>query len=173
MTEQHPWRPTRRRLTDTLLAAIAPLAACGLALAGLTIWVGAGKAGSPARITVSAGRVFLPYGDSTETAAFFDLTNLGGVDDRLVRVTSPAARGEITLSRHRTTRSGAAYKADTASATVPAGGKLAMSPHGVDVSLRAGARWQTGDLVSFTLHFERSGTVRAVAVVVRPGGRAS
>lgn len=173
MTEQHPWRPTVRRLTDTLLAAIAPLAACSLALAGLTTWVGAGKAGSPARITVSAGRVFLPYGNSTETAAFFDLTNLGGSDDRLGKVTSPAARGQIALSRHRTTRSGAAYKADTPSVIVPAGGKLAMSPHGVDVSLHAGARWQAGDLVSFTLHFERSGTVRAIAVVIRPGGRAS
>lgn len=32
MTGQQVWRPTRRRLTDTLLAALAPVAVCGLAL---------------------------------------------------------------------------------------------------------------------------------------------
>ena len=40
-----------------------------------------GKAGSPARIAVSNGRVFLrvflPYGNSAETPAFFDVMNLG------------------------------------------------------------------------------------------------
>ncbi|KOX11442.1 hypothetical protein ADL04_00455 [Streptomyces sp. NRRL B-3648] len=35
MTERNPWRPTRRGLTDTLLAALAPVAACSLALGGL------------------------------------------------------------------------------------------------------------------------------------------
>jgi hypothetical protein len=51
-------RPTRRRLTDTLPAAIAPVVAFGLALGGLTTWVTAGRAGSPPRIAVSKGRVF-------------------------------------------------------------------------------------------------------------------
>ncbi|MBX7549788.1 copper chaperone PCu(A)C [Streptomyces sp. NPDC004232] len=169
MTEQNPWRPSRRRLTDTLLAAAVPVAACSLALGGLTTWVGAGKAGSPARIAVTSGRVFLPYGGSTETAAFFDVSNLGGADDRLVKVTSTDTRGEITLSRHRATDSGAAYKADVNSVTLPAGGELSMSPHGVDLTLRARAGWQAGDLVSFTLHFERSAPVRTIAVVIRSG----
>ncbi|WP_225823934.1 copper chaperone PCu(A)C [Streptomyces naphthomycinicus] len=171
MTARNPWRPSRRRLTDTLLAALAPVAACGLALGGLTTWAGAGKAGSPPRIAVSSGRVFLPYGDSTETAAFFDVANRGGADDRLIEVTSPATRGGTGLSRHRVTAGGAAYKADVASAAVPAGGRLAMSPHGVDVVLRAGAGWRAGDLVPFTLRFERSAPVETFAVVVRPGGR--
>ncbi|OLZ61413.1 hypothetical protein AV521_43490 [Streptomyces sp. IMTB 2501] len=169
MTRQNPWRPSRRRLTDTLLAAAVPVAACSLALGGLTTWVGAGKAGSPARIAVTSGRVLLPYGGSTETAAFLDVSNLGGADDRLVKVTSTDARGEITLSRHRTTDSGAAYKADVNSVTVPAGGELSMSPQGVDLTLRARAGWRAGDLVSFTLHFERSAPVTTIAVVIRSG----
>ncbi|MFF8431358.1 MULTISPECIES: copper chaperone PCu(A)C [unclassified Streptomyces] len=169
MTEQSPWRPTRRRLTDTLLAALVPVTACSLALGGLTTWVGAGKAGSPARVTVSKARVLLPYGDTKETAAFFDLSNAGGADDRLVEVTSSRTGGRITLSRHRSTGSGAATKTDTDSAVVPAGRTVSMSPHGLDVNLRAGAGWRTGDLVPFTLHFEHGGAVEALAVVIRPG----
>lgn len=185
MTERHPWRPTRRRLTDALLAALAPVLGCSVALGGLTTWVGAGKAGSPARIAVSSGRVLLPYGESTETAALFDISNLGGADDRLVGVTSSATGCEIALSRHRNTGGGAAHKDSVASVTVPAGGELSMSPHGLDVTVgvpparaKSGARgsggagWQAGDLVSFTLHFERSGAIRTIAVVIRPSDRA-
>lgn len=169
MTERNLWRPTRRRLTDTLLAALTPVAAGSLALGGLTTWAAAGNAGTPARITVSHGRVLLPYGDSTDTAALFDIANVGGADDRLVNVTSTAAHGRITLSGHRMLGGRAAYKADVTSARVPAGGVLSMSPRGVDVTLRAGAGWRAGDLVPFTLHFERSAPVETLAVVIRPG----
>ncbi|MGW2422176.1 copper chaperone PCu(A)C [Streptomyces sp. NPDC001709] len=173
VTEQNPWRPSRRRFADALLAAITPVAACSLALGGLATWVGAGKAGSPARIAVSSGRVLLPYGGSTETAAFFDVSNLGGADDRLVEVTSTATRGGIALTRHRMTGGAAAYRTDVGSAAVPAGGELSMSPAGVDVTLRAEPGWRAGDLVPFTLHFEHSEPVETIAVVTRPGGRAS
>ncbi|MEU0009284.1 copper chaperone PCu(A)C [Streptomyces sp. NPDC006314] len=172
MTKQNMWRPSRRRLADALLAAIAPVAACILALGGLSIWTAYGSAGTPAQITVSSGRVFLPYGATTETAAFFDVANLGGADDRLVEVTSSATRGEITLSRHHMAGGAAAYRTDIDSAAVPAGGELSMSPVGVDVTLRAGAGWQAGDLVAFTLHFEHSAPVRTIAVVVRPSDSA-
>ncbi|MEU5347591.1 copper chaperone PCu(A)C [Streptomyces sp. NPDC020766] len=165
----HPWRPTRRRLTDTLLAALAPVAACSVALGALTTWVATGRAGDPARIEVTAGRVFLPYGDTRDTAAFFRITNSGDADDRLVRVESPGAGGEVTLGRHRTTGGAAAYRAPVASAAVPAHGSLTMSPHGLDVILRAGPRWELGDPVRFTLHFRRSGPVTVEAVVVSPG----
>ncbi|WP_055627213.1 copper chaperone PCu(A)C [Streptomyces hirsutus] len=167
MSERHPWRPTRR-LTDTLVAALAPVTACAVALGGLTVWVGTGQAGTPAHVDVTEGRVFLPYGDTRDTAAFFDLTNSGDADDRLVEVTSAATDGDISLSRHRAVGDGAAAKETVESATVPADGELAMSPHGVDVTLRAGERWQVGDRVPFTLHFEHTGPVEAVAVVVRP-----
>ncbi|ANP52572.1 copper(I)-binding protein [Streptomyces griseochromogenes] len=172
MSERSPWHPTPRRLADAFLAALAPVAACVLALGGLTAWTGAGRAGSPARITVSNARVLLPYGDSTETAAFFDITNAGGANDRLVRVTSSRADGEVTLSRHRGTGSGAAAKTDVDSAVVLAGRVLTMAPHGLDVNLRAGARWRAGDLVPFTLHFERGGAVEVLAVVIRPSATA-
>jgi len=161
MNGQHPWRPTRRRLTDTLFAAVAPVAVCGLALAGLTAWAGAGKAGGPPRITVSNSRVYVPNG--ADTAAFFDVANLGDADDRLVQVTSSATTGEITLGRHRT----GGYRADVASVVVAAGRELSMSPDGLDVTFRAKAGWRAGDLVPFTLHFAHSGAVRTIAVVVR------
>ncbi|MFF3705140.1 copper chaperone PCu(A)C [Streptomyces phaeochromogenes] len=168
-TDPHPWRPTQRRLTDTLLTALAPVAACSVALGALTTWVAAGRAGDPARIEVTAGRVFLPYGDTRDTAAFFRITNSGDADDRLVRVSSPGVGGEVTLGRHRTTGGGAAYRDEVDSAAVPAHGSLTMSPHGLDVILHAGARWELGDPVPFTLHFRRSGPVTVEAVVVSPG----
>lgn len=168
MTDQL-WRPTRRRLTDTLLAALAPVAACSLALAGLTTWAGSGNAGSPARIAVTSGRVLPPYGDTQDTAGFFRTSNSGGAEARLVDITSSALDGDITLTRHRTTGGGVAHRAPVDSAVVAARGSLAMTPHGLDVTLRSGARWRAGDLVRFTLHFQRSGWIRVVAVMVRPG----
>ncbi|MEY9989465.1 copper(I)-binding protein [Streptomyces sp. V4I8] len=164
------WRPTRRRITDGLLAALAPIAACGVALGGLTTWVGSGSAGSPARIVVTDGRVLLPYGDVRDTAAFFRVTNSGGADDRLLKVTSPAVGGDMSLSSHRMTGGNAASARTVDSARVPAGGSLAMSPYGLDVTLRAEPGRQAGTYVPFTLHFEHGGRIDVQAVVVRPGG---
>ncbi|MGI5373603.1 copper chaperone PCu(A)C [Streptomyces sp. CA-251387] len=161
-------RPTRRRIADGLLAALAPVAACSVALGGLTTWVNSGAAGSPARTAVTGGRVFLPYGDARDTAAFFRITNTGGADDRLLKVTSSAI-GDATLSRHRMTSGRMAYAQTVDSARIPAGGSLAMSPYGLDVTLRAKPGWRAGDLVPFTLHFEHGGRIEASAVVVRPG----
>ncbi|MFD7370194.1 copper chaperone PCu(A)C [Streptomyces mirabilis] len=169
MTGQLVWHPTRRRLTDTLLAALAPVAVCGLALGGLSTWTAYGNAGSPARIAVTGGRVYLPYGDAPDTAAFFRITNNGGSADRLLKVTSRAVDGVGTLSRHRMTGTRSASAQTVASVAVPAGGTLAMSPYGLDVTVPAKAGRQAGDLVSFTLHFERGGAVKTLAVVVRPG----
>ncbi|MGQ4384776.1 copper chaperone PCu(A)C [Streptomyces sp. SAS_270] len=170
MTEQRPWRPTRRRLTDTLPALLAPLAVCGLALGGLSTWTAYGNAGSPARIEVTGGKVFAPSGATPVTAAFFRITNSGGAGDRLLKVTSTeAGTGRPTLSRHAMTSSNTASDQTVNSAAVPAGESLAMSPDGLDVTVPAKKGWQPGDLVSFTLHFERSGAVKILAVVVRPG----
>ncbi|MBD9722487.1 MULTISPECIES: copper chaperone PCu(A)C [Streptomyces] len=169
MTGQRRWRPTRRRVTDSLITALAPVAACGVALGGLTTWVAQGNAGSPARITVTGGRVFLPFSSTRETSAFFRITNSGGADDRLLRVTSASDAGDATLSRHRMAGARAAYGQTVDSAAVPAGGSLAMSPFGTDVTVRAKETWREGDLVPFTLHFARSGRMKAIAVVVRPG----
>jgi copper(I)-binding protein len=168
MTEQRPWRPTRRRLADTLAAALAPVAACSLALGGLSLWTAYGNAGTPARVTVTEGRVFLPTGATPDTAAFFRITNSGGSADRLLKVTSAEAAGPATLSGHRMTGARTASARTLASVAVPAGGGLAMSPDGVDVVVPANPDWRSGDLVPFTLHFERGGAVETLAVVVRP-----
>ncbi|WP_406102745.1 copper chaperone PCu(A)C [Streptomyces sp. NBC_01003] len=171
MSTNSLWRPTSRRVTAALLTALAPLAACGVALGGLTAWVRAGNAGSPPHIAVTPGRVLMPYGESRDTAAYFELSNSGGSSDQLVAVTSRSAVGEVSLSRHRMAGRGAAYRGPLASVEVPAGGDLAMGPSGVGVTLRAGAGWRAGDVVPFTLRFRLSGPVETVAVVVRPGER--
>ncbi|MFI6492581.1 hypothetical protein [Streptomyces sp. NPDC050564] len=91
----------------------------------------------------------------------------------MVDITSSALDGDITLPRQRTTSGQAAYRDPVDSAVVPVRGGLTMSPHGLDVAVRSGPWWRAGDLVPFTLHFQRSGWIRIVAVVVRPGrGRA-
>ncbi|MEU3198950.1 MULTISPECIES: copper chaperone PCu(A)C [unclassified Streptomyces] len=168
-TGQHPWRPTRRRLADTLFAALAPVAAFSVALGALTTWTSTGNAGSPARVAVTSGRVFLPYGDTRDTAAFFRITNFGGAGDRLLKVTSPVIEGEAVLSRHRMTGGASAYGQRVESAAVPAGDTLDMSPTGLDVTVRAKDGWREFDVVPFTLHFERSGQIKTSVVVIRPG----
>ncbi|MEV7796253.1 copper chaperone PCu(A)C [Streptomyces sp. NPDC087512] len=163
------WVLTRRRFADTALAALAPVCACALALGGLAVWTVTGNAGTPARIGVTDARLFLPSQGAPETAAFFTITNTGGARDRLVGVTSSEVAKGIALSSHRMTTAGAAYRWPTHSLPIPADGTLDMSPFTSDVTVPATARWKGGDLVPFTLHFERSGRVEALAVVVRPG----
>ncbi|MEU3830182.1 copper chaperone PCu(A)C [Streptomyces sp. NPDC029080] len=160
----------RPRLTDSLLAALVPVAASSLALAALTAWVGTGNAGSPPRVRVTEGRVLLPIAGSAETAAFFRITNEGGSSDRLVGVTSSGAPGGVHLSGHRMGSGATAYRIPLDSVGIGAGESLSMSPHGVDLTVAVPAgQWRAGDLVSFTLTFSRSGPVKLPAVVVRPG----
>ncbi|MYU07225.1 copper chaperone PCu(A)C [Streptomyces sp. SID8366] len=160
----------RRRVRDGALAVLAPVVACCAALAGLTAWVGAGRAGSPARVRVTEGRVLLPSVGVPETAAFFRVANDGGSADTLVRITARGVPGDVALSRHVMTRGNTAYRAETDSVSVAAGERLAMSPIGVDLTVPVPSKaWRSGDLVPFTLEFRRSGPVRVLAVVVRPG----
>ncbi|MEU2990442.1 copper chaperone PCu(A)C [Streptomyces griseoincarnatus] len=159
-----------RRLRDTALAALVPVAACSVALAGLTAWVGTGRAGSPARVQVTEGKVLLPSAGVPETAAFFRIANTGGSADTLVSVTAHDVSGEVTFSRHRMRQGNSAYRSQIDSVSVAAGDTLAMSPSGVDLTVPVpSAGWRSGDLVSFTLEFRRSGPVKSLAVVVRPG----
>ncbi|MFJ5177606.1 copper chaperone PCu(A)C [Streptomyces griseoviridis] len=172
ITDRRPvlGRFDRRRLRDGALAALVPVAACGVALAGLTTWVGTGRAGGPAHIEVAGGRVLLPSAGVPETAAFFDITNDGGSPDTLVRVTARGVSGEVTLSRHRMRQQNTAYRSEIGSVPVAAGARLAMAPSGIDLTVPTPSRgWRPGELVSFTMEFRRGGPVKAVAVVVRPG----
>jgi copper(I)-binding protein len=162
-------RLDRRRLRDGALAALVPVAACSVALAGLTAWVGTGRAGSPAVVRVTEGKVLLPSDGVPETAAFFHIANEGGSADTLVRITARDVPGEITLSRHRMRQGNAAYRSTIDSVSVAAGDSLAMSPSGVDLTVPVPSdQWRSGDLVSFTLEFRRSGRVKVLAVVVPP-----
>ncbi|MEU4147668.1 copper chaperone PCu(A)C [Streptomyces parvulus] len=165
------WAPTRRRLADTALAALAPVCACVLALGGLTVWTATGNAGTPARVDVTDARLFLPSRGVPETAAFFTITNTGGAPDRLLGVTSPDVTEGISLSGHRMTSGGAAYREAVGALSVPAGGTLEMSPLGNDVTVPATAGWDLGDLVPFTLRFEHGGRLEVLAAVVRPVSR--
>ncbi|MCG7206209.1 copper chaperone PCu(A)C [Streptomyces arenae] len=105
-------------------------------------------------MTVTEGRVLLPSAGVAETAAFFHMANRGGSADSLIRVTSRDVPGGITLARDRMNDGNGAYRADVDAVGIPAGGSLAMSPRGVDLTLSAptGKRsWSPGDLVPFTL----------------------
>ncbi|MBU6529709.1 copper chaperone PCu(A)C [Streptomyces sp. NPDC057245] len=160
----------RRRLKDLAPAVLVPFAACSVALAGLTTWVGAGRAGSPAEIRVDVGKVLMPSDGVPETAAFFRITNEGGSPDTLVRVTARGVPGAVTLSRHRMTPGNAAYRSLTDSVSVAAGTRLEMSPGGVDLTVPVPpGEWSPGDLVPFTLEFRRSGRIETTAAVVQPG----
>ncbi|MFF1293910.1 MULTISPECIES: copper chaperone PCu(A)C [unclassified Streptomyces] len=169
MTGQHPWRPTRRRLTDTLTAALVPIAACGVALGALTTWVNAGNAGSPPRVSVTDGRVWTSLGNTPDTSAYFRITNSGGADDRLLKVTSSAVAGTPALYGHRMLTENTATDQEIDSIAAPAGQTVTMSPGVYNVTLRADKGWRVGDLVPFTLHFEREGRIDVLAVVQRPG----
>lgn len=163
-------RLDRRRLRDGALAALVPVAACSVTLAGLTTWVGAGRAGGPARIDVVHGLVLLPSAGVPDTAAFFDIVNEGGSADTLIRVTARGVSGEVALSQHRMREGNAASRSEIDSVSVGAGESLAMSPHGVDLTVPVPAvPWEVGDAVPFTLEFRRSGPVEVQAVVVQPG----
>ncbi|MFI1943023.1 copper chaperone PCu(A)C [Streptomyces virginiae] len=163
------WFPTRLRAREGLRASLVPVVACSVALAGLTAWTSSGAAGSPPRIAAGNGRVLLPQGSSRETAAFFDITNIGGSEDRLTEVTSPGVE-EALLSRRERTGLGADLVRTTDSVRVPAGGTVTMSPFDLSVTTRAKEMgWQAGDIVPFVLHFRYSAPIEVVAVVVRPG----
>ncbi|MEV6264683.1 copper chaperone PCu(A)C [Streptomyces sp. NPDC051784] len=155
---------TVRRLKASASAAAAPVAACLVALVGLTGWTSLGRAGTPPDIAVSRARVFQPTGGTPDTAAFFRITNKGGAPDMLTEVTSPSVPGGIALSRHRMTTRGAAARL-----AVPAHGTLDMTPMSSDVTVPAYRNWRAGDSVWFDLRFGHSGTVRVRAEVVRPG----
>ncbi|MFI8390303.1 copper chaperone PCu(A)C [Streptomyces sp. NPDC085540] len=161
--------PIDRRVREGLRAALVPVVACALALAGLTAWASAGAAGSPPQIAAGNGRVLLPDGRGRDTAAFFDITNIGGADDQLTDVTSSGVEKTL-LSRRESTGLGPDVVRTAAPVRVPAGGTVTMSPLDLSVTTRTKeTRWEAGDMVPFVLHFRYSPPVEVMAVVVRPG----
>ncbi|MEV5510315.1 copper chaperone PCu(A)C [Streptomyces orinoci] len=149
-----------------LRAALVPLAACALTLAGLGAWTASGAAGRPARITASDARVLLPFG-TDDTAAFVRLRNDGDEDDRLLDVEVPSAYRAM-LSR-TVTRNAVSHMEMVSAATVPAHGSLSMSPRQLDIMISRPPRLRLGDRLPLVLTFARSGVLRVTAEVVRPG----
>ncbi|MFF7730065.1 copper chaperone PCu(A)C [Streptomyces sp. NPDC008001] len=147
-------------------AALVPVLAGAVALGGLCAWTASGAAGRPPAVTVEDARVLLPLGRD-DTAAFLRVRNAGDVDDELIGVDAPTAAGAM-LSR-TVVRKGAGHMEMVRSATVPAGGTLEMSPHGLDVMVWAPPRMKPGDRLPVVLQFRRAGTVRTEAEVVRAG----
>ncbi|MFH8367181.1 copper chaperone PCu(A)C [Streptomyces sp. NPDC018031] len=147
-------------------AALVPVAAGALTLAGLVLWTASGAAGSPADPVVTRARVLLPANPDT-TAAFFDVRNRGGADDVLLEVTSPDT-GRTMLSRVEV-RDGAGTMRMVPSVSLPAGATLRMSTAGVDVMIDDPPAVRVGDRVPFVLRFRDSGRVRVDALVVRAG----
>ncbi|MFE7483381.1 copper chaperone PCu(A)C [Streptomyces sp. NPDC057552] len=145
--------------------AAVVLASLG-AVTGLSVWSTAGYAGSPARIEIREGRVLLPVIAGRTTNAYFRIVNTGGAPDRLRSVTSPAAAAP-RLTAHRMNTANGAHREPSGPVDIPAYGEVDMGPHGTAVTLAADASWRPGDRVTFTLDFERSGTV-TVDAVVRP-----
>ncbi len=159
------------RLRGPVSAVAAPVLACGLSLAGLGAWTAVGNAGSPPQLAVTEGHVYQRLGNTPETAAFFTITNTGGSPGRLVAVSSPRTKVPPALSRHRMTRSGAAYRSPVEDVVIPAEEGLVMDPHDTDVTVRPEGDWRLGQRIPFTLHFERGAPLTVLATVVRPGAR--
>ncbi|SCD82542.1 hypothetical protein GA0115252_120511 [Streptomyces sp. DfronAA-171] len=135
------------------------LLAGGLALT-LTACGGdsAGADDAKPELKVSTGYVPQPVGHDM-AAGFFVVTNKGGAD-RLTSVTSPLA-AEVTL---HSTKDGEMREQD--SFTVPAHGRLDFARGGNHLMFeRLRHTPKRGETVTVTLHFAKSGAVKAVLPV--------
>ncbi|MFD4127153.1 copper chaperone PCu(A)C [Streptomyces globisporus] len=159
----------RRAREATSTGAVVILASL-TAIGGLSAWTTAGYAGSPAKIEVREAQVLLPVIPGQNTNAYFPIANTGGAPDRLRSVTSTSSSAaELTV--HRMNTANGAYRERSESVEIPADGEVEMSPHGLAVTLRSDPSWRSGDRVTFTLGFQRSGkiTVEATVRPVTPG----
>ncbi|MFF4650333.1 copper chaperone PCu(A)C [Streptomyces sp. NPDC001380] len=146
--------------------AAAALAAAAAVLAGCGPADGGGRAaarmdGGPARISVTGAYIPLPPSPSV-AAGYLVLHNAGGTADRLLGVTSPAAR---SVTMHRST-AGSMLPLD--GLDVPAHGTAAFSRGGDHLMITGlDRRPALGDRVELDLTFARTGTV-SVQVPVEP-----
>jgi copper(I)-binding protein len=147
-------------------AALTPFLAAALTLGLLTIWATTGRAGTPAKLSVTDGRVHLPTNPDA-TSAYFTIRNTGGGNDELVSVSTPVST-DVMLSFH--TYSGYAGRMwMTEALPIPAHGLLGMTASGSNIMLGSPTKLRAGDRVAFTLRFRHSDPVTTTAVVVAPG----
>jgi copper(I)-binding protein len=157
----------RRALAGALggTAAVAVAAVAGLILAGGSSSGanGSAKAGSPAKLSVSAG--YIPQPLLTDlAAAYFTVTNSGGTAAELTSVSTPLA-AHVTL--HSTTGT-TMYQ--VASLTVPAGGRLTLGTGADHLMLEnLTGKPSVGAKVTLTLHFAHATpATMTVTVPVQP-----
>jgi len=135
----------------TVLAAGTILVACG-----------SSSGGGAARLSVADSYIPLPATPGGMGAGYLTVRNDGGADDRLVKVSSPAA-GSVTM--HQSSDS---TMKEVDSLAVPAHGTLALARGGNHLMIMG---WQqqpaVGDELELDLTFAKSGTI-AVKVPVKP-----
>ena len=127
----------------------------------LSAWVGAGGAGTVARVRIEVTLAAIPMtsftsraGESSSAHTYLTIRNLAGAADELTGGASPAAR-RVTLT--------------TGPVTIPAHGVVTLSPFGADVTLAGVRHLLAGQHVSLTLIFRHAGRITVEAAVTAPG----
>ncbi len=102
-------------------------------------------------------------------AAYISVVNQGTEADRLLSISTPAAR---SAELHTTVMAGDVMKMEAAGEiVVPAGGMVEMKPGGLHVMLMGLiAPLKQGETIEMTLHFEKAGEIK---VIVPVGGIAA
>ena len=127
----------------------------------LSAWVGAGGAGTVARVRIEVTLAAVPMtsftsraGELSSAHTYLTIRNLAGAADELTGGASPAAR-RVTLT--------------TGPVTIPAHGVVTLSPFGADVTLAGVRHLLDGQHVSLTLIFRHAGPITVEAAVTAPG----
>ena len=148
------------RRAGLLGAAGAGVLGIALAACGSTAPAAKASAASPAKIAVSGA--YVPLSATPDMAvAYFDISNTGGSDDRLLGVTSPDAQSaEMDLS------TATSMSAITGGVAVPAHATTAFARDGRHVMLMdLSPAPRLGRQVELRLTFQHSGTITVQATV--------
>ena len=148
------------RRAGLLGAAGAGVLGIALAACGSTAPAAKASAASPAKISVSGA--YVPLSATPDMAvAYFDISNTGGSDDRLLDVTSPDAQSaEMDLS------TATSMTAISGGVDVPAHATTAFARDGKHVMLMdLSPAPKLGGRVELRLTFQHSGTITVQATV--------
>lgn len=137
------------------------------ALAAACLFAAPAMAHETTTIHIGDGWARAPLGAAKTGAAFLTLYNIGDRDDRLVAVSSPAAK---TVELHRTEMVDGVMKMRPVEAIdVPAAGHAALRPGGLHIMLMGAADLQPDDTVSLTLEFAEAGEQTVELPVLKAG----
>lgn len=147
---------------------VSPLVGMLLIVAALAGCAAASGSADPGAVRVRSARIELPP-DPSVAAVRFVVENDSGRSDRLVRVSSPAARS-VSVHRSQVNASGLAEMAPVASVPLAARSSVRFRPGGLHVMLTGISQpLSLGDRVPVTFTFERAPSVTVRALVVEPG----